>query len=367
MESEHRPDDMSATRNDQAGQTQVEDVPVVWPNITDYWPDAPHRIGPAADLQEDPGAQPTRSGPPPLVQPGPVGPARLGPPALVRPRRRRVAKSLLGVALTTLLFGSGAVAYHRLTARPVAARPGPTTSVSAPAAASAPTVGLPAPAVVMPSPSPTPSASGSASASVRPSAAPPNTPLPAAATFELVSDLDELTVTAERLDQGVAQVSTPSGSNAVPRASMQGSVVQLAVDTKGTDGKPKVDVRLDNRISWAIRIRGGVRHLDIDLRGGTVQRFDLNGGATVIELSLPRLSGTLPIRMTGGVNTWKIRTDGQAAVGLLVRKGAGKVVLYARNDGGISRGKFVTSAGHGRGAIAIDAVGGIGQLSVADA
>jgi hypothetical protein len=217
----------------------------------------------------------------------------------------------------------------------------------------------------MPSPTPARSTSSGATAGAPQSAAPStSTPLPDAATFELESDADELIVSAERLDQGVAQVSTPSGSNAVPRAKMVGTVVQLSVGTKGKDGKPRVDVQLDSRIAWSIRIRGGVRHLVVDLSGGKVQRFDLLGGATLIELTLPRLGGLLPIRMTSGVNTWLIRTDGQAAVRVLVRKGAGRIVLYGRNLGGIARGNTVTSFAVGRGAIAIDAVGGIGQLAV---
>ena len=362
MESAHRPADMSATAADLAGQTRVEDAPGPWPNIADYWPDAPHRIGPAADVQEDPGAAPTRIGWPLHVQAGLGGPPPAGPPATSRRRSWRVVRSLIWVVLTVLLLGSGAVTYQRLTARPTAARTAPTASAPPAAAASAPV--FPGPAVVMPSPTPT----RSSSASARQSAAPaPSTPLPAAATFELVSDVDELTVSAERLDRGVAQVGTPSGSNAVPRASMVGSVVELSVDRKEDDGSADVDVRLDSRIAWSILIRGGTKHLAVDLGDGTVKRIDLLGGATRIDLTLPRPDGVLPIRMTGGVNTWKIRTDGQAAVRALVRKGAGKVVLYGRNRGGVGRGKTVTSLGLGGGSIAIDAVGGIGQLTVSAA
>jgi hypothetical protein len=219
----------------------------------------------------------------------------------------------------------------------------------------------------MPSPSPAQKASGSPAGSRSASPPPAATPLPAAATFDLVSDLDELTVSTERLDQGVALVGVPSGSNAAPRASMVGTVLRLAADTKGNDGKPRIEVRLDNRIAWSIRIDGGVRHIAVDFSGGKVQRFDLNGGATRIDMALSRLSGVLPIRMTGGVNTWQIATDGQAAVQVLVRKGAGRIVLYGRDRNGIGPGKTVTSLAGSRGALAIDAVGGIGQLKVAAA
>ena len=367
MESEHRPADMSETRADQGGQVQVEESPAAWPNIADYWPDAPHRIGPAADLHEDPGAAPTRIQMPLHVEMGPAGPAGFGVPAPPR-RRRRVFKPLLGVALTALLLGSGAVAYHRLTARATSAPQAQAASSPPTEAASVPAPALPAPAVVMPSPSPTPSASAGAPSGTRSSAPPAaDTPLPAAATFDLVSDLDELTVSVQRLDQGVAEVGTPPGSNAVPRASMVGAVLRLAADTRGDTGKPQVVVRLDSRIAWSIRIDGGVRHLAVDMADGKVRRFDLNGGATRIDLALPRLTGLLPIRMTGGVNTWRIDTDGQVAVQVLVRKGAGRIVLYGRDRGGVGHGKTVRSLAGGRGAIVVDAVGGIGKLTVAAA
>lgn len=363
MESEHRPADMSGIRDDQAGQTQVADASDAWPNIADYWPDAPHRIGPAADMNEEPGAAPTRIGWPLLVQSGVDTPVPAGGPAPVPRRPRKVLGSLVGVVLTVLLLGSGAVAYHRLTVRPTAARVAPTASAPPSVAASAPA--LPAPAVVMPSPTPSRGTSSSASAGPSQSSSPAApTPLPAAATFELVSDVDVIAVSAARLDRGIAEVGTPSGSNAVPHASMVGDVLRLAVDTKGDDGTPKVTVRLDSRVAWSISIRGGARRLLVDLSDGTVKRFDLLGGASLIDLTLPRLGGLLPIRMDGGVNTWLIHTDGKAAVRVLVRKGAGKIVLYGRNRGGVESGRIVTSAASGHGAIAIDAADGIGKLAV---
>jgi hypothetical protein len=137
------------------------------------------------------------------------------------------------------------------------------------------------------------------------------------------------------------------------------------VDTKGKVGTPKVDVLLDSRVSWAIRLRGGVRRGIVDLSRGSVRRFDLNAGAALLELRLPRLDGTLPIRMTGGLNTWQITTTGKVATRVLARQGAGRIILNGRDFAGVPRGRTVSSGSSGPDRIEVDAVGGIGKLTVA--
>lgn len=328
------------------GVTGGPEPPGGWPNIADYWPDAPQRMGPPADLHEDPAAAPTRIGPPLHEQvPRPVPADR---PAVPRRGRRRV-RPLLGAAVTVLvLLAGGAVAYRKVADRTPVAQPRPSGS-----AAPAPP-GSPAPVAVLPKQNPTPATR---------SPAPPTSAGPATGTFWLVNDVSEISLSSARVDDGIARVRVPDGSDAVPKATTDGNTIRLAVGSRRGGGSTRIEVQLDNRISWAIRLGGGARDMTLDLGGATVRSVAFEGGVANIDLTLPRLGRTLPIRMTGGVNQWRIGTDGQVAVRVVARGGAGKVVLYGDDRGGLARGERVSA--NGGSGIDVDATAGFGTLTVA--
>ena len=111
---------------------------------------------------------------------------------------------------------------------------------------------------------------------------------------------------------------------------------------------------------------GGVTNSLLNLSGATVDSVDLNGGATRIDLTLPRPTGTTPVRMSGGANQFQIRTTGAVPVRLRIRQGAGKVVFNGQTDNGVARGAAFTSpdfAGSGD-RIDVDAIAGVGTLTV---
>ena len=318
------------------------EVPPTWPRIADYWPD------PAA-----PAARPHRQ--PPALPPGPVP-------------GRRWAKPLIGTAIAVLLLAGAAITGHRLLTRPAAAPAGP---ASAPAeippvvAGTDPAAG---PATVLPEPSPTPSTSGRVKAPPPAKNAKTTTPppaIPAAGSFELASDLTEISIGTARLDSGIARVSTPAGSAAVPKLTLAGPTAKLTVTAKSDDAT-KVAVVLDDRVVWTVRIGGGSRLTRIDLSGAGVAGIDLAGGSREIDLALPRLRSVLPIRMSGGVRTWRITTADRVAVRLIARDGAGGVELYGGDRGGLGKGERTGASGDADGRLDLDAVAGIGSLTVAE-
>jgi hypothetical protein len=331
------------------GVTGGPEPPGGWPNIADYWPDAPQRMGPPADVHEDPAAAPTRIGP--LLREQMPRPVPADRPA-EQPRRRRV-RPLLGTTVTVLvLLAGGAVAYRKTADRNPVAQPRPAGSAMPAPSGSA------GPAAVLPKQNPSPSTSSSAP----PASTAPATG-PATGTFWLVDDVTEISLSTGRVPGGIARVRVPDGSNAVPKATTDGNSIRLAVGSRGGGGSTRIEVQLDNRISWAIRLGGGARHMTLDLGGATVRSVAFERGVAGIDLTLPRLSRTLPIRMTGGVNQWRIGTDGQVAVRVVARGGAGQVVLYGDNRGGLARGERVSA--NGGSGIDVDATAGFGTLTVA--
>jgi hypothetical protein len=326
-----------------------------WPNIADYWPDAPQRMGPSADLEEAPGAAPTRVGV--AWQERGVRAGLAGPPVgSATPHRR--GRILAGGGLAVLLLlGGGVVAYERMAKEsplegpPPAARPtiGPSPGPS----------GRAGPAVVLPTPSPS-------KTSAAPHSRPPASKapaLPAKGTFVLADDVSDLTVGTARLDKGIVKVSVPDGSDARPRTTVDGGRVELGV--RDDADNPDVDVLLDSRVSWSIRFGGGARRMSVDLSGTEVRSVAFDRGVARIDLRLPPLDHTLPISLGGGVNQWRIVTDGRVGVRVTARRGAGDVELYGRDRGGLDRGDRVSADGDD--GIDVDAEVGFGTLTVAGA
>ncbi|WP_250029447.1 hypothetical protein [Paractinoplanes maris] len=307
----------------------VQPTAVTFPRIADYWPD-PARI---PDTPEKPG-----------------------------PSRRRT-RLIAGAAGALLVLGVGAFALTRLTGdedpapTPTAAAdpgiivgvtPNPPVSIAPAPTSAAPTT-----------PSPAPSSS--------PPAAPPGPPF-AAGTFVLASDLTELNVTLGRpARNGVARVASPDGSGVIPDARLDGTSLELtAKPDDDEDGSGRVDVVLDDRITWTVRMEGGVKRGMFAMAGGRVRDFYFEGGADRLELTLPRQQRQIEIRMAGGVRRWHIGTEGEFRIKVKLRKGAGEVDLNGDRDKGVDRGETLRARGSDddSGGLRIEAVAGIGSLSV---
>jgi hypothetical protein len=218
------------------------------------------------------------------------------------------------------------------------------------------------PVVVLPSPRASTSSSNS-KAAPPPTTAPTTAARPARGTFVLVDDVSDIMVTTARLDDGIVKVSVPDDSDAVPRTSVDGGTVKLGLRDGGRDND--LVVQLDSRVSWAIRFGGGARKISVDLGDTRVRSVAFEGGAARIDLRLPPLDDTLPIAMDGGVNQWRIVTDGRVGVQVLARRGAGDVEIYGRDRGGLDRGDEVSA--DGRDGIDVNASAGFGSLSVVGA
>jgi hypothetical protein len=316
-----------------ASQAPVREPTAEWPRIADYWPDKPGNQGEPADPGE---------------------PRVIAPPPPARRRRLRLAVA----AVSAVIFlGVSAVVLTRLVNDPDPAPP-----AAAPAGQDQTGVAVPLPepsppVSIAPSPSGTPSPEASA--------APTGGSLPfQSGTFDLVSDVSELNVTMGRPTDGVVDIRTGKGSGIDAKATVDGSTVRLKAEKNGKDGPARVDVVLDVRIAWKVRMSGGVSKAKFGLAGGNVRSVDLSGGAAIIDLALPRQLADIPIRMSGGVRTWRIRTEQKVPVRVKVRRGAGEVVLYGDREKGINRGETVRTGGHGDGRLEIEAVAGMGSLTV---
>lgn len=74
------------------------------------------------------------------------------------------------------------------------------------------------------------------------------------------------------------------------------------------------EVALNASVPWHIEVRGGASRLAADLTGLKLGSLDLSGGASRVELALPRATGTVSVRVLGGASNLTIRRpEGVAA------------------------------------------------------
>jgi hypothetical protein len=302
---------------------------VVLPNISDYWPDAPHRQR----------ALGWRG----LVPAGPEPEPALPGPAARRWRQRPV---VLAGMLSLVVIGGSVVLARPLTDADIKRRE----------ALPAPIVPAESTQVVIPlEPSPTPS-TAITTTPVR--AIPPTTGTARPqGGFELLTGVGDLVVRTADLDGKDFTVSGPADGT------FTGGVLRLSGTANGGSGP--VEVRLSDARVWQLRTGAGTRSVTLDLGAGTVSRINLEGGAERIDITLGRLARTLPIRMGGGVSTWRIRTARQVPVRVAIGNGAGDVVLYGQHSGGVGAGTTLRSGDLDDAAgLDVIATGGLGNLAV---
>ncbi|BCJ54268.1 hypothetical protein Asp14428_57430 [Actinoplanes sp. NBRC 14428] len=290
-------------------------MPAALPSISDYWPDAPHRQAPVAPAV------------PPRPHRQPVAPAP-------RPRRRRTGLVLVTVVV---LLAAGGVAGAYLTRR---------TDPPRPAAAPPPVA-----------------RTTTTAAPVRNRLAAPVSGLDRA-SFELVSDTRVLRLRTTDLGDDLYRVTTPEGGSVLPRVTVEDTAVRLFLERSGQRGKDEVEVLLNTAVRWRLTMTGGVQRGAFDLGGARIEGVNLVGGATRLELTLPRPDGTLPIRMSGGVNQFEVSAAPSVPVRVRTRRGAGQVKFDGRTDDGVARGAAFLSPdwGASRNRVDLDAVAGVGTL-----
>ena len=186
------------------------------------------------------------------------------------------------------------------------------------------------------------------------------------AQFELVDGLTRFTLRAADLGDDLYRIGAPDGSGVTPRPQLVGDRVRLRVEENGRPGPSAVEVVLNSRVTWRLRLIGGVSEQRLDLGEARLAGVDLVGGASRTRLLLPRIDGSLTVRMTGGVSELTVTAPGGPPARVRVASGAGSLTLYDERRGGIAAGDLVSSPGWDRAAdrLYLDLVGGANAVSV---
>jgi hypothetical protein len=162
------------------------------------------------------------------------------------------------------------------------------------------------------------------------------------------------------------------------RATFRGRRPQIAVEPDGTVAMQYkgfswfgvrdvgAELTLTTAVPWTIEIRRGVSHLAADLRELQVPAFEITGGVTESELSLPRPRGTATVRIGGGASRLTVRRPRGTAAQVVVRGGASNFVFDAQRLGAVGSATRLATPGWDSAADrwSIELTGGASDLSV---
>ena len=163
-----------------------------------------------------------------------------------------------------------------------------------------------------------------------------------AATFELMAATDRVRLRIGELGGELYRVSAPEGTGVRPSAELRDDRlrVDLARDAAGTGGE--VEIVLAAKVRWTIRFSGYSAERIVDLTEGRIKAIEMVGGTRRAEMTLAEASGTVPMRITGGVEELILRAPAGSPVRIKVGGGAGSVTAGSRTLKDVAPGSTLT-------------------------
>lgn len=187
------------------------------------------------------------------------------------------------------------------------------------------------------------------------------------ARFELVSGVARVNLRSADIGDDLYRIATADDSGLAPRVSVSADTVRLALQRTGLRGPETVDIELSRQVRWLVRLAAGAGEQRLDLADGPVSGVEINAGAALIDLSLPRPDGTVPVRMGGSAGRFDLRAPVGVPVRVRLAGGAGTVSVDGDIRAGVGGGTVLTPDGWGAAAdrYEVEALAGVAALTVA--
>ena len=87
------------------------------------------------------------------------------------------------------------------------------------------------------------------------------------------------------------------------------------------------ELSLSSAVPWEVQVNGGALRLAADLHNLSLSSLHISGGVSQTTLLLPEASGTVPVRVDGGVNGLRIERPPTSAIRLHLRRGSSHITL----------------------------------------
>src|SRR5580658_1147576 len=191
------------------------------------------------------------------------------------------------------------------------------------------------------------------------------------ATLEVTSGTPVLTIGVAKLGGALLRVSTPDYAPVRPVLSGSGPVVLSLDGTSPSGPAPKgggyaVRVVLNSAVMWNLDLAGGTQRTAADLRGGRAGQITVTAGSDILDVTLPRPTGTTALRLAGGESQLLVSLPGGVPAQVTVGGGASFVMVDGQSLTGVSGGTVLTPPGWVSAAsrFDIDATAGVSRLTV---
>lgn len=162
------------------------------------------------------------------------------------------------------------------------------------------------------------------------------------ASFEVLAATNRVTLSIGELGEDLYRISTPEDAGIRPRPVIRNDDVKLQVTQDGDGTGGEIEVVLAARVQWSLRFSGYAEEQTVDLSNGTISDLAMVGASRRTALSLPRPSGTVPVRITAAVEELTVRSPSGSPVRVNVAAGAAKVVAGTRTLNDVPAGSTLT-------------------------
>jgi hypothetical protein len=127
-----------------------------------------------------------------------------------------------------------------------------------------------------------------------------------------------------------------------------------------------VRVVLNSAVVWNLDLAGGTQRTAADLRGGRAGRITVTAGSDILDVTLPRPTGTTALRLAGGESQLLVSLPGGVPAQVTVGGGASFVTVDGQSLTGVAGGTVLTPPGWASAAsrFDIDATAGVSRLTV---
>lgn len=188
------------------------------------------------------------------------------------------------------------------------------------------------------------------------------------AVFEVVAGAESLTIRSGDTGTDLYRVSSPGNGSLVPKATVTGDTVKLSMVSSGKAGGPATaEVILNATVTWQLKLSGGGMKEVINFSSGKLSGVELLSGAGEIDLTLPKATGTLAVKLSGGAGQFKVHLPQSIPVQVKVAgAGAGVVTIDGETKNAIKAGTTLAPAAWAKAAnrYTIEAAAGVSNLVV---
>lgn len=111
-------------------------------------------------------------------------------------------------------------------------------------------------------------------------------------------------------------------------------------------GGGDAEIVLCTAVPWTIDVRGGVSDLDAQLGELRLERIDVHGGASQVNVRLPPPSGTVVVRIVGGASKVTFRRPARTPVQIAITGGASGLRVDRKKLDAVSDSVRLSSEGY---------------------